>query len=143
MCPFSLEYKRRDFLFAVREDSSIQHTSRFLRLLKGCGRHHQTDIGLVGLRTNLYGETQKAARVFLGGEYSKGKKVSRLIFGVVPLVHLKSVFEVIIEEFETSREKDFENFSLKYLNPHSTSFLLLWFLAKLYLKKKITLGSAI
>jgi ferredoxin-nitrite reductase len=111
----------------------------FSGCLKGCGRHYHTDIGLVGLRTNLFGETQKAARVFLGGEYSRGEKAARLIFGVVPLVHLKSVFEVIIEEFEASAEEDFEDFSRKYLNPLSISFLLLWFLAKLYLKKQITL----
>ena len=62
-----------------------------------------------------------------------------MIFGVVPLVYLKSVFKVIIEEFEVSTEEDFEEFSRKYLNPLSTSFLLLWFLAKLYLQKTITL----
>jgi len=111
----------------------------FSGCLKGCGKHYHADIGLVGLRTNLFGETQKAARVFLGGEYSRGEKAARLIFGVVPLVHLKSVFEVIIDEFEVSGEADFEDFSRKYLNPHSTFFLILWFLAKLYLKKQITL----
>ncbi|WP_295421846.1 nitrite/sulfite reductase, partial [Sulfurovum sp.] len=42
----------------------------FSGCLKGCGRHHHVDIGLVGLRTNSFGETQKAARVYLGGEYS-------------------------------------------------------------------------
>jgi ferredoxin-nitrite reductase len=111
----------------------------FSGCLKGCGKHYHSDIGLVGLRTNLYGKTQKAARVFLGGEYSKGEKVARLVFGVVPLVHLKSVFEVVIDEFEASGEKDFEDFSRKYLNPLSTSFLLLWFLSKLYLAQQITL----
>jgi len=111
----------------------------FSGCLKGCGRHYHTDIGLVGLRTNLFGETQKAARVFLGGEYSRGEKTARLIFGVVPLVHLKSLFEVIIEEFEASEEEDFEDFSRKYLNPLSTFFLMLWFLSKLYLKKQIIL----
>ncbi len=111
----------------------------FSGCLKGCGRHYHTDIGLVGLRTNFFGETQKAARVFLGGEYSRGEKTARLIFGVVPLVHLKSVFEVIIDEFEASSEEDFEDFSRKYLNPLSTFFLMLWFLAKLYLKRQITL----
>jgi len=111
----------------------------FSGCLKGCGRHYHADIGLVGLRTNFFGATQKAARVFLGGEYSRGEKTARLIFGVVPLVHLKSVFEVIIDEFEASGEKDFEDFSRKYLNPLSTFFLMLWFLAKLYIKKPITL----
>jgi ferredoxin-nitrite reductase len=111
----------------------------FSGCLKGCGKHYHSDIGLVGLRTNLYGKTQKAARVFLGGEYSRGEKAARLIFGVVPLVHLKSVFDVIIDEFVVSGEKDFEDFSQKYLNPLSTSFLLLWFLSKLYLVQEINL----
>ncbi len=111
----------------------------FSGCLKGCGRHHHADIGLVGLRTNLFGETQKAARVFLGGEYSQGKKVARLIFAVVPLIYLKSLIEMIIEEFESSAERDFEVFSQKYLNSLSTFFLMLWFLSKLYLKEEITL----
>jgi len=46
---------------------------------------------------------------------------------------------VIIDEFEASGEEDFEDFSRKYLNPLSTFLLMLWFLAKLYLKKPITL----
>jgi len=111
----------------------------FSGCLKGCGRHHHTDIGLVGLRTNLFGATQKAARVFLGGEYSRGERVTRLIFTVVPLIHLKNLFDVIIEEFESSAEKDFEDFSQKYLNTLSTSFIMLWFLSKLYLEEKIIL----
>jgi ferredoxin-nitrite reductase len=139
-CSLSLwDIKEETSYLPLEEIESHNIQVGFSGCLKGCGRHHHTDIGLVGLRTNLYGETQKAARVFLGGEYSRGKKAARLIFGVVPLVYLKSVFKVIIEEFEVSTEEDFEEFSRKYLNPLSASFLLLWFLAKLYLQKPITL----
>ena len=111
----------------------------FSGCLKGCGRHHHSDIGLVGLRTNLFGETQKAARIFLGGEYTSGKATARLLFYAVPLPHLSRLIEVIIEEFEVSREKDFERFSRCYLNPHSSNFVTLWFLAKLYLDEEIQL----
>jgi ferredoxin-nitrite reductase len=139
-CSLSLwDIKEETSYLPLEEIESHNIQVGFSGCLKGCGRHYHTDIGLVGLRTNLFGETQKAARVFLGGEYSRGEKTARLIFGVVPLVHLKSLFEVIIEEFEASGEKDFEDFSRKYLNPLSTFFLMLWFLSKLYLKKQIIL----
>jgi ferredoxin-nitrite reductase len=107
----------------------------FSGCLKGCGRHHHCDIGLVGLRTNLFGETQKAARVFLGGQYSSGGMPARLIFPSVPLKHLSRLLEVIIESYELSGEKDFEDFSDLWLNPHSTFFVMLWFLSQLYLKE--------
>ncbi len=103
----------------------------FSGCLKGCGRHHHADIGLVGLRTNTYGETRKAARVFLGGEYSSGGRVARLIFPVVPIEELRQVLSVVIDSFVQSGLDDFEQFSREYLNPLSTDFLLLWFLAKL------------
>jgi len=139
-CSLSLwNVKEETSYLPLEEIESHNIQVGFSGCLKGCGRHYHTDIGLVGLRTNLFGETQKAARVFLGGEYSRGEKTARLIFGVVPLVHLKSLFEVIIEEFEASEEEDFEDFSRKYLNPLSTFFLMLWFLSKLYLKKQIIL----
>ncbi len=111
----------------------------FSGCLKGCGRHHHCDIGLVGLRTNLFGGTQKAARVFLGGEYTNGKAVARLVFYVVPLPHLNRLLEAVIEEFEASGQEDFESFSRRFLNLHSSNFLTLWFLAKLYLDEEIRL----
>jgi len=107
----------------------------FSGCLKGCGRHHHCDIGLVGLRTNLFGQTQKAARVFLGGQYTTGASVARLIFPSVPLPHLATLLEKIIEAYEESGEADFERFTALYLNPHSTFFVMLWFLAQLYLNE--------
>jgi ferredoxin-nitrite reductase len=107
----------------------------FSGCLKGCGRHHHCDIGLVGLRTNLFGQTQKAARVFLGGQYSSGSASARLIFPSVPLSHLSGLIDTIIDAYEESGEKDFEDFTEYYLNPHSTFFVMLWFLAQCYLKQ--------
>jgi len=114
----------------------------FSGCLKGCGRHHHEDIGLVGLRTNFFGPVIKAARVFLGTEYSKTQKAARLIFHVVPLDHLSELISVIVEEYVQSGERDFESFSCNCLNRYSSGFLMMWFLAKLYLYEEITFGSS-
>jgi ferredoxin-nitrite reductase len=111
----------------------------FSGCLKGCGRHYHCDIGLVELRTNSFGKTQKAARVYMGGEYTKGGMPARLIFPVVPLIYLNDLIHVIIDEFLLHKENDFEAFSHYCLNRFSSEFLMLWFLSKLYLKEEIML----
>jgi ferredoxin-nitrite reductase len=135
-------------LWSIKEETSclplekieaLQIQVGFSGCLKGCGRHHHCDIGLVGLRTNIFGKTQKAARVFLGGQYSGGGAAARLIFPSVPLLHLSTLLEKIIEAYEESGEQDFERFTALYLNPHSTFFVMLWFLAQLYLPQPPTL----
>jgi len=111
----------------------------FSGCLKGCGRHRHCDIGLVGLRTNIFGATQKAARVYLGGQYSSGGAVARLLFHAVPLKHLEALFEVIIAVYEESGESDFETFSDRWLNGFSENFVTLWFLARLTLGQPLKL----
>jgi ferredoxin-nitrite reductase len=139
-CALSLWDIKSDTSYLPLDKIEAHHIQvGFSGCLKGCGRHHHCDIGLVGLRTNSFGETQKAARVYLGGKYSKCATAARLIFTVVPLIHLKALIEVIIQEFEASGQSDFETFSQKYLDPLNSGFIMLWFLSKLYLKEKIIL----
>ncbi len=134
-------------LWDIKEETAYLPLERLARhnisvgfsgCLKGCGRHHHEDIGLVGLRTNLFGPVVKAARLFLGTEYSHTQKPARLIFHVVPLAKLSSLIDVIVDEFEASGERDFESFSRNCLNRYSTGFLMLWFLSKRYLHEVIT-----
>jgi len=142
-CALSLWDIKSDLRYLPLEKIEKYHIQvGFSGCLKGCGRHYHCDIGLVGLRTNSFGETQKAARVYLGGIYSQYGIPARLIFTVVPLLYIKPLIEVILEEFETSGACDFESFSQKYLNPLSSGFVMLWFLSKLYLKEKIILEQA-
>ncbi len=103
--------------------------------LKGCGRHYFSDIGFVGIRTNLYGPKEFGVRVYLGGEYTLGKKGARLIYWAVPLRKLNEILKVIIEEFETSGFNSFEEFSANVLNSFEEPFLAFWFLAKIYTKE--------
>ena len=107
--------------------------------LKGCGRHYFSDIGFVGIRTNLYGKLEFGVRLFLGGLYSSGESGARLIYWAVPLRALNSVLATIIEEFELSGLSDFETFSKEILVKFESEFLAFWFLAKLYTKREASL----
>ena len=100
--------------------------------LKGCGKHQHVDIGLVGLRTAIFGPTQKSLRFFIGGQYTYGEAPARLILMAIPLHGLNDLIHVVLDEFIQSGYSDFERFSQEILNRFSTSFLALWFLSKLY-----------
>ena len=132
-------------LFDMKEEAGMLPLDRLERLgvsigysgcLKGCGKHQHADIGLVGLRTAIYGPTQKSARLFLGGEYTDGKVTARLTLMAVPLHGINDMIHVILDEFEQSGYLDFETFSKHTLNHFSTDFLALWFLAKCYTQKR-------
>jgi len=107
--------------------------------LKGCGRHILSDIGFVGIRTNLFGEVERGVRLYLGGLYTRGESPARLIYWAVPLRKLNKLLKVIFDEYENSACNDFEEFSKNILNSYSAEFLAFWFLAKLYTNKNIYL----
>ena len=106
---------------------------------KGCGRHNHTDIGLIGLKTNNFGDTDAGAKVFIGAQHYNGISIGRELFSMVPFVHLNSVISLIIELFELSGYKDFEDYSSMVLNKYSEKFLSLWFLANLETNKSVKL----
>jgi len=108
--------------------------------LKGCERHILSDIGFVGIRTNLYKGVERGVRVYLGGLYTKEAFAARLIYWAVPLRKLNIVLKIIIDEFKNSGFLEFEEFSKKVLNGYSTEFLAFWFLYKLAYGKKIYLN---
>ncbi len=95
--------------------------------LKGCGRHIAADIGLVGIRTNLFGEVERGVRLYFGGLYSRGILPARLIFWAVPLRKLSALIEVILDIYEASGHSDFEHFSqeLKEVDERRLSYLFL------------------
>ena len=111
----------------------------FSGCVKGCGRHRHTDIGLIGLKTNNFGDTDGGCRIFIGAEHSYGKSVGRELFSMVPFVHLNSVVILIISLYELSGYDDFETYSNKILNNYSELFLSLWHLANLESQQTIAL----
>jgi len=100
----------------------------FSGCLKGCGRHYHNDIGLIGLRTNLFGETEKAFRIFLGATQSPVAVPSRMLYYSVPLRCSDDLFSVIFEDFEESGSALFSDFSHTVLNCYEIEFLQLWYL---------------
>jgi ferredoxin-nitrite reductase len=65
-CPLSLwDIKEDVHLFPMDKLKKHNISLGFSGCLKGCGRHYFTDMGMIGLRTNLYGATEKALRVFM------------------------------------------------------------------------------
>ncbi|ABB44519.1 Ferredoxin--nitrite reductase [Sulfurimonas denitrificans DSM 1251] len=106
---------------------------------KGCGRHRHTDIGLIGLKTNNFGNTDGGARIFIGASHSDGAYAGRQLFSMVPFIHLESVISLAIKFFELSTCSDFEEFATKVLNNYSEEFVSLWFLANLETNKCIEL----
>ena len=140
-CPLSLfDMKGEAALLPIDRLSRLDVTLGYSGCLKGCGKHQHADIGLIGLRTAIYGPTQKSVRLFLGGQYSDGKATARLILMAIPLHGLNDMIEVILDTFEQSSYHDFEIFSREVLNRFSTDFLALWFLAKHYTGKTVPLN---
>jgi len=130
-CPLSL--------WDVKEDLPLLPLDRLERLgislgfsgcLKGCGRHYHTDLGIIGLRTNLYAETERAARVFLGALQAPDPTPARMLYYSVPLRKLGELIDMILVDFERSGAESFEIFSRRTLSPQSVESLQLWYLAR-------------
>lgn len=140
LCPYSFWSIKNETSYLPLE--KIQEHSievGFSGCVKGCGRHRHTDIGLIGLKTNHFGNTEGGARIFIGAEHTYGKSVSRLLFAMVPFEHLKEVLSLLIALYEKSNCKGFEDFSSTILSKFSPEFLALWVLANFEAKKVISL----
>jgi len=98
--------------------------------LKGCGRHYHNDLGLIGLRTNLYGETERAVRLFVGATQSPVPAPGRMIYYSVPERMLTPLIETIVEDFVRSNSENFEAFSHDILRKYSVEFLQFWWIVR-------------
>lgn len=140
LCPYSFWNIKNETVYLPLELISKHRIEvGFSGCAKGCGRHHHTDIGLIGLKTNNFGDTEGGARVFIGAEHSSGSSVGRMLFSMVPLVHLHSLLTLVITTYELSGFKDFEEFSKHILNTYSEGFLGMWFLASIQTKQSLKL----
>lgn len=131
-CPYSFwNIKDETQYLPLKDIEKYQIAVGFSGCLRGCAKHQHSDIGIVGLRSSIYGFTQKTARIYLGAQYTHGTKLARQIFDAVPLTNLNNLLNIIIDEFKNSNYDEFEDFSENILNKFSEKFLALWFLAKI------------
>ena len=140
LCPYaawSIKDETKYIPLAKIDEHHIQ--VGFSGCAKGCGRHYHTDIGLIGLKTNNFGDTEGGARVFLGAVHTKGATTARMIYSMVPFVHLNALLLVVISIYEKSGYRDFEDYSHKVLNRYSEEFLALWYLSNLKTQQSIEL----
>ncbi len=129
-CPLSLWDIKKDLEFLpMKRLESLGVSLGFSGCLKGCGRHYHSDLGLIGLRTNLYAETERAARIFLGALQAPDPAPGRLLYYSVPLRGLSALIHAILDSYEASGRESFEAFSRHTLWLYSTEFLQLWFVA--------------
>jgi len=141
LCPYAV-WSIKDETSYLPLDKINEHQIQvgFSGCAKGCGRHRHTDIGLIGLKTNNFGDTDGGARIFLGAEHSDGTSVGRQLFSMVPFVHLNTVLSLVIKLFEDSAYDEFEEYAKNILNNYSEEFLSLWILANLETKQNIGLS---
>ena len=132
LCPYAVWSIKDDTEYLplrLIEEHQIQ--VGFSGCAKGCGRHQHTDIGLIGLKTSHFGDTEGGARVHLGAEHSDGASTGRMLFSMVPFVHLKALLTLVIEIFEKSPYDEFESYAKDILNHFSIEFLSMWYLLNL------------
>ncbi|HUH43286.1 MAG TPA: nitrite/sulfite reductase [Sulfurimonas sp.] len=140
LCPYAV-WNIKDETSYLPLEKINEHSIQvgFSGCAKGCGRHMHTDIGLIGLKTNNFGDTDGGARIFIGASHSDGASAGRQLFSMVPFIHLDSVVSLAIKFFELSSYSDFEEFATKIFNNYSEEFVSLWFLANLETDKSIEL----
>ena len=132
LCPYAVwSIKDETSYIPLEKIEKHQIQVGFSGCAKGCGRHRHTDIGLIGLKTNNFGDTDGGARVFLGAIHTHGATVGQMIFSMVPFVHLNTTLTLIIDIFEKSGYEDFEEYAHNVLNRFSSEFLALWYLSNL------------
>jgi len=141
LCPYAV-WSIKDETSYLPLDKINEHQIQvgFSGCAKGCGRHRHTDIGLIGLKTNNFGDTDGGCRIFLGAGHSDGTSVGRQLFSMVPFIHLNTVLTLVIKLYEDSKYDEFEEYAKNILNNYSEEFLSLWVLANLETSQNIGLS---
>jgi len=130
-CPLSLWDIKKDISpLELEKFAKAGINVGFSGCLKGCGHHLLSDIGLVGLRSNLYSNTEKALRVYFGAIELPKPTPARLLYFAVPLREVSTLFKAFRELFLASNYSDFRDLSA-YLLKYKIETLQLFFLLKI------------
>ncbi|RYD71622.1 MAG: NirA family protein, partial [Verrucomicrobiaceae bacterium] len=81
-----------------------------------CAQHYMGDIGLLGTKVKLSGETLEGYHVFVGGGFGAKQAVGRQIFTGVPASELASAVEKMLRGYLRHREngETFQEFTMRH-----------------------------
>jgi ferredoxin-nitrite reductase len=90
-----------------------------------CAQHYMGDIGLLGTKTKLAGESFEGYHVFVGGGFGHHQAVGRQVFTGLPFEELKPTLEKMLKAYLKHRSagETFQQFSTRHdLNVLQTLF---------------------
>ncbi len=128
-CPLSLWDIKSDLPKLPQKLIDIGTKIGFSGCLKGCGRHYHSDIGFIGLRTNLYADTEKAFRIYIGAIQTPVAKPARLLYYAVPKRSILGWLNSVAEDLISGGFENFEDYS-KHIRNFKDEFMTLWYLIR-------------
>lgn len=82
-----------------------------------CAQHYMGDIGCLGTKTKINGESVDAYHVFVGGGFAKQQAVGRQVFSGVTAQELPGVIEKMLRTYlkhRTGKAETFQQFALRH-----------------------------
>jgi ferredoxin-nitrite reductase len=81
-----------------------------------CAQHYMGDIGLLGARAKISGESVDGYHVFVGGGFGKNQAVGRQVFTAIAFDDLKLTLEKMLKGYLRHRtaKEPFQSFTARY-----------------------------
>jgi ferredoxin-nitrite reductase len=81
-----------------------------------CAQHYIGDIGLLGARVKVEGESVEGYHVFVGGGFGSHANIGRQIFTGVSVGQLKPTLEAMLRAYLAHRQggENFQSFSMRH-----------------------------
>lgn len=82
-----------------------------------CAQHYMGDIGCLGTKTKLNGESLDAYHIFVGGGFAKNQAIGRQVFSGVTAQELPGVIEKMLRTYlkhRTSKAETFQQFTTRH-----------------------------
>ena len=81
-----------------------------------CAQHYMGDIGLMGVKTKVAGQSVDGYHIFVGGGFGANQAVGRQVFNGIPYDSVPSMVESMLKGYQRHRinEESFQAFTLRY-----------------------------
>jgi ferredoxin-nitrite reductase len=81
-----------------------------------CAQHYMGDIGLLGTKVQVNGQSVEGYHVFVGGGFGESQAIGRKILHAVPVHELKPVLEKMLQSYQQHRRagETFQQFTRRH-----------------------------